>query len=301
MKRLRILRYPFQDIGRAVLPAPFRPEPASWPNDRVTAAWLGHATVLINFCGFTILTDPVFSTRIGIRLWPWTMGPKRYIRPALTARELPPIDLVLLSHAHMDHIDLPSLRRLRRGPSVVTARGTKDLLRWTRFREITELGWDATMTVPARDGDDLTITALKLRHWGARFPWETHRTYNAYLLERGGYRLCFTGDTARTDARLLGQRGPIDLMIIPISAYHPWITNHCTPEEAVEMADEAGARYVMPIHHETFKLSWEPLDEPIRRFRAALAAEPERVALGEIGETFRLPPKPVAFAGKGDA
>ena len=86
-----------------------------------------------------------------------------------------------------------------------------------------------------------------------------------------------------------GSRGPIDLMMVPIGAYHPWIANHCTPEEAVEMADEAHARFVMPIHHETFKLSWEPLDEPISRFRAELAHAPERIALTEIGQTFVLP------------
>ena len=130
---------------------------------------------------------------------------------------------------------------------------------------------------------------MKLKHWGARFPWETGRSHNGYLMERGGRRLCFTGDTARTDARHLAARGPIDLIIFPISAYHPWIANHCTPEEAVEMSDEAGVRYIMPVHHETFKLSWEPMDEPLRRFRTALAADPERQALGEIGQTFTLP------------
>jgi L-ascorbate metabolism protein UlaG (beta-lactamase superfamily) len=186
----------------------------------------------------------------------------------------------------MDHFDKRSLRRLPRSAAVVSACGTRDLLRWMRFREVQELGWEETITVSGREGE-LTITAMGLRHWGARYPWERHRSYNAYILERGGRRLCFTGDTARTDARKLGRRGPIDLMMVPISAYHPWITNHCTPEEAVEMADEAGAKYLLPIHFETFKLSWEPLDEPIRRFRAALA--PERLALSQIGQTFVLP------------
>jgi L-ascorbate metabolism protein UlaG (beta-lactamase superfamily) len=114
------------------------------------------------------------------------------------------------------------------------------------------------------------------------------------VLERAGRRLCFFGDSARIDAHHLGSRGPIDLMMVPISAYHPWITNHCTPEEAVEMADEAGARYLMPIHHETFKLSWEPLEEPIQRFRAALAQQPWRLALSGIGETWTWPGKPEA-------
>jgi L-ascorbate metabolism protein UlaG (beta-lactamase superfamily) len=97
------------------------------------------------------------------------------------------------------------------------------------------------------------------------------------------------GDTARTSAHHLGARGPIDLICAPIGAYQPWIRAHCTPEEAVAMANEAGARFVMPIHHQTFKLSWEPMEEPIARFRAALATAPERIALHEIGGTFALP------------
>src|SRR6478735_2170465 len=112
MSRFRFLRYLWQDLGRAVAPAPRHPEPHLWPNERVTAAWLGHATVLINFYGCIILTDPVFFSRIGLRLGPFTIGPKRYIACALRPGELPPIDLILLSHAHMDHLDLRSLWKL---------------------------------------------------------------------------------------------------------------------------------------------------------------------------------------------
>lgn len=252
----------------------------------MTVAWLGHATVLLNFFGLWILTDPVFFARIGVRVGPLTFGPKRYIRCALTPAELPPLDLLLVTHAHMDHLDLRSLRQIPRDTQVITARGTADLLR--HFHRVEELDWDTTLALSTAHGE-ITITASRLKHWGARFPWETGRGYNAYTLERGGRRLCFTGDSARTDAHHLARRGPIDLMIIPISAYNPWITNHCTPEEAVAMADEARAGYIMPIHHETFKLSQEPLDEPIRRFRAALTANPSRQALAQIGETFTLP------------
>jgi L-ascorbate metabolism protein UlaG (beta-lactamase superfamily) len=281
MRALRLLRYVFQDVGRPIAPAKHHPQPANWALDDLSAAWVGHATVLINFRGFNIITDPVFSARAGVRVWPFTIGPKRHMAPALKPRELPPLDLVLLSHAHMDHLDKRSLRSLPRSASVVTACGTADLLRWMRYRQVTELGWDESITVRGRAGE-VTMTAFGLRHWGARYPWETHRSYNAYILEREGLRICFAGDTARTDARRLGSRGPIDLMIVPIAAYHPWITNHCTPEEAVAMADEAGARYIMPVHHETFKLSWEPMDEPLRRFRAALAHQPERMAIDEF-------------------
>jgi len=90
-----------------------------------------------------------------------------------------------------------------------------------------------------------------------------------------------------TSFKAIGRKGPIDVMAVPIGAYNPWIASHCTPEQAVEMADEARARFVIPIHHQTFRLGREPMDEPIRRFQKAL--EPERVALSEVGETFRLP------------
>jgi L-ascorbate metabolism protein UlaG (beta-lactamase superfamily) len=78
-------------------------------------------------------------------------------------------------------------------------------------------------------------------------------------------------------------------MMVPIGAYQPWIRAHCTPEQAVAMADEAGARFLIPVHHQTFKLSWEPMDEPIARFQASLKGAPERIALTRIGETFVLP------------
>src|ERR671922_1249379 len=93
----------------AIPAAPHRPEPTSWPDDRLTAAWLGHATVLLNFYGVRILTDPVLESRVGIGRGLAKLGPRRLVRPALRARELPPLDLVLLSHAHMDHTDLGTL------------------------------------------------------------------------------------------------------------------------------------------------------------------------------------------------
>ena len=286
--RLRVLRQICGDFRRAVLPAPHRPQPASWPAEKLTAAWLGHATVLVNFFGVRILADPVLFERCGIRLWPLTIGPKRYTAAALTPAELPPIDLVLLTHAHMDHLDIRSLRALPRDTVVVAAARTADVFRRVKFREVIELDWDETREVQTARGS-VTVSAFHLRHWGARVRHDDFRRYNAYVLERGGRRLCHMGDTARTDARALASRGPIDLLCAPIGGYHPWINAHCTPEEAAAMADEAGARFVMPIHHQTFKLSWEPQDEPLARFRAALAHDPQRIALTEIGQTFTLP------------
>ena len=277
-----------QDSQRAIRPAPHHPQPQTWRDDRVTAAWLGHATVLVNFFGVNILTDPVLFDRCGIRVPPLTIGPKRYVASALSPKELPRIDLVLLSHAHFDHLDLRSLRTITRDAVVVTARRTADIFRRIHFREVIELDWEESRAVETARGP-VTVSAFQLRHWGARMQYDDYRGYNSYVFERDGKRLCHLGDSARTPAQRVGSRVPIDLLFVPIGAYQPWIHAHCTPEEAVAMADEAQARFLLPIHHQTFKLSWEPMEEPIQRFTAALGNEPERVALTEVGQTFELP------------
>jgi L-ascorbate metabolism protein UlaG (beta-lactamase superfamily) len=255
----------------------------------VTLAWLGHATVLINFFGIKILTDPVLFPRIGIRLPGLTLGPKRLTAPALTVEELPDIDVILLSHAHFDHLDLRTLRRFGGSTKVVTAPRTKDLLRWTRLREVTELRWGERASIETSAGN-VNVMAFRLEHWGARVQRDTHRGYNGYLVDRGDRRIVFGGDTAMTDTFTeLRRYGRVDLAIMSIGCYNPWIRTHCNPEQAVQMAHDAGAEFIVPVHHQTFRLSFEPFREPIERFEAALHKTPERIALREIGQTFVLP------------
>jgi L-ascorbate metabolism protein UlaG (beta-lactamase superfamily) len=274
---------------RPIAPAFAKPEPSKWNDARVTAAWIGHATVLINFFGVRILTDPVLFPRIGIRLPGFTIGPKRLTAPALEFHELPTIDVVLLSHAHFDHFDLRTLHCFDENTSVVTASETRDLLRWTRLRHITELRWHETKSLTTAAGA-IGIIALPVNHWGARKQRDIYRGYNGYLLERNGRRILFAGDTALTNSFAeLRKRGPVDIAIMSIGAYNPWIRSHCTPEQAIYMANTAGARFIMPVHHQTFRLSFEPMREPIERFEAALKQAPERIALCEIGQTFVLP------------
>ena len=273
---------------RPVAPAPKKPNPREWRDDRMTIAWLGHATLLVNFFGLWLITDPALLKRVGVRAGVVTLGPKRFVAPALSARQLPPLDFILLTHAHMDHFDLGTLRKLSRGATVITAKATADLLP-RRFRDVVELSWGQSRTFERPHGS-LKVEAFGVRHWGARVRTDTHRGFNGYIVERLGRRLCLAGDTARTDMRGLGRKGPIDVMAVPIGAYDPWIMSHCTPEQAVAMANEAHAKYVVPIHHQTFRLGREPMDEPIRRFRKAL--EPDRVALTEVGESFELPTAP---------
>ena len=274
---------------RPIAPAFAKPNPANWSNTQVTLAWIGHATVLINFFGIKILTDPALFPRIGIRLPGFTIGPKRLTAPALQLRELPKIDLILLSHAHFDHFDLRTLRCFGESTRVITARATSDLLRRTKFCEVTELDWHQRKTLNTAAGD-IEITALPVKHWGARTQRDTHRGYNGYLIRRSERRIVFAGDTAMTDSfEELRRDGPIDIAIMSIGAYNPWIRSHCSPEQAVEMATAADARFIVPVHHQTFRLSFEPFHEPIERFEAALRKTPGRIALREIGETFVLP------------
>jgi L-ascorbate metabolism protein UlaG (beta-lactamase superfamily) len=275
---------------KPIKPASAKPNPVEWSDARLTAAWLGHSTVLINFFGVKILTDPVLFPRIGIRIpFLFTLGPKRLTRPALKIDELPQIDVVLLSHAHFDHMDWRTLSKFGRSTKVITARNTRDLLNWTRLRDVTELDWGENHSIETEAGG-IKITAVAVQHWGARMQHDDHRGYNAYLIERNDRRVLFGGDSAFTDRFIEVRRfGSVDLAIFSIAAYNPWIRTHADPEQAIQMADDAGARFIMPVHHQTFRLSFEPFREPIERFEAALRDQPERIALREIGETFVLP------------
>jgi L-ascorbate metabolism protein UlaG (beta-lactamase superfamily) len=249
-------------------------------------AWLGHSTVLLNFYGLHILTDPALGSRVGISLGLGTAGPKRYIAPALGVKELPRIDLILLSHAHMDHMDLPTLNQLSPETPVITAKETSDLVASTRLKHITELGWKERTTVRCVKGD-LLVEAIEVKHWGQRWPSERPRGYGGYVLHREGKALLFAGDTAHTQVFAEARsRGPFEVAIMPIGAYRPWIRNHCTPEQAFEMASWVKAKYLLPVHHKTFRLSDEPMNEPIERLQAAMEREPERLALRQVGETF---------------
>jgi L-ascorbate metabolism protein UlaG (beta-lactamase superfamily) len=274
-----------EDRKRFVKPSPRTPRVSAWTGEGLNAAWIGHSTVLICVDGFTILTDPVFSTRIGIGIGPFTLGMKRLVDPAIGITDFVVPDLILLSHAHMDHLDRPSLRKLEGpGTTVITAGGTSDLMRVKRYQAVHELRWDETCQVgPAK------VRALEVKHWGARTHTDVHRGYNGYLIEIGRHRILFGGDTAYTDAfRKIRSSNPIDLAIMPIGAYDPWIHAHCNPEQALAMANHAGADFLLPVHHRTFKLSSEPYDEPIQRLLRASGSAEHRIAVREIGGEFHL-------------
>jgi L-ascorbate metabolism protein UlaG (beta-lactamase superfamily) len=285
----RFLRSRLAEFGQDVPPAPHTPAPVTWNDNAVTMAWLGHATVLINFYGLRILTDPVLFQRIGVDLGVGSFGPLRLVQCALTPEALPEIDLVLVSHAHFDHLDTPSLAAVRGRPVAVMAAGTADLLPRRHYSAVHELRWNESVTVTTPHGDAL-VRAIEVKHWGARIQRDSWRGYGGFIVEREGRRLLIGGDTANTAAFAAHRRyGPFDAAVMPIGAYDPWINNHCTPEQAVTMADAAGARLIVPVHHRSFSLSREPVDEPIERAERMLLAERDRLGQRDIGQTLVVP------------
>jgi L-ascorbate metabolism protein UlaG (beta-lactamase superfamily) len=283
-----------------------RPDPSSWDDGTITAAWIGHATVLVNFFGVKFITDPVLSSRIGLNVGNlFTIGPRRLVHPALDVDDLPALDFILLSHAHMDHCDLPTLDRFDRSIPLIIAQNTYDVTEALEFEKVYMLDWGKWADVAG-----VHIEALEVKHFGWRYPWEQDRSrghwngrsFNAYLLTYKGRSIVFGGDTAYHEKfRALRRRStPIDLAIMPIGAYDPWIHNHATPEQALAMCDHMGAHHMVPIHWRTFIQSEEPTMEPIARLRAAASAAPERVALDGVGQTWTLgterPAPPVLHA-----
>lgn len=274
-----------QERRRSILDAPYHPNPSHWSDTGLHAAWLGHSTVLLKIDGAILLTDPVLGNRVGLNFGPLTLGLKRMVAPALTRHEIPRPDVILLSHAHMDHLDLPSLRTLESSEtSVITAAKTSDLLRANKYRRVQELAWGEETRI-----GDFTIRAFEVNHWGARMRSDTYRGFNGYLIETPRYRVLFGGDTAMTDSfRTVRTSRALDLAIMPIGAYNPWIRAHCTPEQALRMSEDAGAEVLLPVHHQTFSLSNEPVEEPIGRLLAAVDKNIERIALTDIGQEYHF-------------
>lgn len=274
-----------------------KPDPLSWKENEINIAWIGHSTVLINIFGKIILTDPVFSERIGLYLLGFTYGPSRITYPAMQIEEIPKPDLVLLSHAHMDHMDFESLLNLtNRFPhqlDCITAYNTKDVIEELKWKSLQEIDWNELTII-----NDIEIKALEVKHFGWRFPWEKDRSkgfmedgrsYNAYVIQRNNKKILFGGDTAYTDLFLKHKSEKVDIAIMPIGAYNPWKHNHCNPEEALIMADYfLGARFFVPIHCNTFRQGREPVDEPLSWLIKSSEKYDITIGLNEIGQTLTV-------------
>lgn len=268
---------------RETPPPPLSLAPEHWARDNLAVGYIGHASVLIKITGTIVLTDPAFNDRIGVALGPLTIGPRRRVKPALPLERLPHPDAIIISHAHFDSLDLPSLRRLPRNTTLVGPRDCRDILGDLGFERYVELDWGEHETVAG-----LRIEAVPVQHWGKRWPWGKARGYNAYLLSKDGVHLLFAPDTAYTNSfRRFRNQGPaLTAAILGNGAYDPWIRNHANPEEVWRMFQESGARYLVPIHWDTFQLGVEPIGDAMRRLLAAGGAAADRIVILEIGGSW---------------
>jgi N-acyl-phosphatidylethanolamine-hydrolysing phospholipase D len=231
--------------------------------------WLGHATFLIHLAGRTILTDPFLSEHAS-PVPP--LGPRRFAPPGLAASQLPPIDLLLLSHNHYDHLDLPTIEALgrRSGTVAIVPLGLGRYFSERGYERVREVDW----------GDETSLGPLRIRplpaiHFSKRTLFDRNQTlWAGYAIEGGGRRIYFAGDTAYGPIfrEMAVQEAPFDLALLPIGAYEPrklMRATHATPEEAVQIGREFRAHRLVAMHWGTIQLTDEPPFEPPLRFRTA--------------------------------
>jgi L-ascorbate metabolism protein UlaG (beta-lactamase superfamily) len=254
-----------------------------------TVTWVGHATLLVQIDGLNVLTDPQWSPRASPVAF---AGPRRVTPPGLRFEELPPIDVVLISHDHYDHLDVATVKRLAatHRPRFLVPLGLKAWFADLGIAEVEELDW-----WESRSRGGVVLTAVPAQHWSARTWWDTNRRlWSGWVVAGRDRRLYFAGDTGYWAPlfREIGRRlGPFDLAAVPIGAYLPpamMRMSHTTPEEALDVSADVGAARMLGIHWGTFDLADEPMEEPAERLRAAGARRglgPDRVWLFRPGET----------------
>ena len=233
------------------------------PAGAVSVTFIGHSSFLLRLRGLTVLTDPIFSERCSPLSW---IGPRRARPPGRALADLPKVDLVLLSHNHYDHMDLPSLAAIgkRDHPRVATPLGNGRHLAGMGFAALHEADWWQEILLPG--GVRVSITPA--RHFSSRTLWDRGRAlWGGFMLEVGGKRILYAGDSGHgTHWRQIGQRlGPPDLALLPIGAYGPrsiMAPVHINPREAVAAHQALGARRSIGMHFGTFQLTDEPIDAP---------------------------------------
>jgi L-ascorbate metabolism protein UlaG (beta-lactamase superfamily) len=288
---------PFSDIlkwqmagGRARWPSRVenrvhQPPPHRVAGDDLLATWIGQSTVLLQTAGLNILTDPFFSERASPVAF---AGPRRVRPPGVALADLPPIDLVLVSHNHYDHMDLPSLRAIARScnPRVVAPLGNAVYIRKVMAAaHITELNWGETF-----HGGAASITLTPAVHWSKRGLTDTNKAlWGAFAIRIGASLIYFAGDTAfgegATFRKLHEDVGSPRLSLLPIGAYEPrWFMKHqhMDPREAVMAHQALASRTSLAIHHSTIQLTDEAIDAPARELAQAVTT------VGISDNEFRL-------------
>jgi L-ascorbate metabolism protein UlaG (beta-lactamase superfamily) len=260
---------------------------------RMVATWVGHATVLVQTQGLNILTDPVWSDTAG----PFGLGPRRVAEPGIRFDDLPPIDLVLVSHDHYDHMDLATLRRLwkRDRPRVVTSLGNDSVIGQAGV-PATALDWGGRVAV--RPGVGVAVT--RNHHWGSRWFSDRNRAlWSSFVIALPGGNLFFAGDTGFGDGRWPAEAarlGPVRLALIPIGAFRfepgqMASGSHIGPVQAAQVHARLGASTSLPIHWGTFRLSYEGYRTPPRLLAATLRCTGQRgFPVWQIGRPVEVPP-----------
>jgi len=280
-----------QSLGTLVGESAFRPmtgeskKPILVSPGELGITFIGHSSFFIQIGGRKVLIDPVFAERL--------IALRRLRRPGVKIKDLPAIDMVLLSHAHMDHLNRPSLRRIvdhnmkvsGRAPIAVVPWGVEDLVNDVGFARVVTLEWWQTKSI---GGLELTMTPCK--HWGARLFKDTHRGFGGYVIRGGGHSVYHSGDTAYFDGfKHIGNRLKPEIALLPIGAYRPdsYRGVHTCPEEALQAFLDLGAKRMIPMHYGTFRLSQEPMEEPVERLMAAakLAGVASSVSVLPEGDT----------------
>jgi len=274
---------------------PVRPTvpPGRVGGNAMLVTWIGHSTVLVQAAGLNILTDPIWSDRAS----PFSfIGPRRVRAPGVRFGDLPRIDLVLVSHNHYDHLDLPTLRRLwdRDRPAIVTSLGNDAILRSAGIDSVA-LDWGQIFVRPGR----FEAIAERNHHWGSRWGADRNRAlWSAFTVRTPAGNIFFAGDTGWGDggwARAAARHGPFRLAIIPIGAYLPrevMQDSHIGPAEAVRLFETLNPTRALAVHWGTFQLAFDGIDDPPRTLVAQLERRhiaPGRFLVAGAGQAFSVP------------
>jgi L-ascorbate metabolism protein UlaG (beta-lactamase superfamily) len=245
---------------------------------RVT--WLGHSTTLLEVDGVRVLTDPVWGERASPSQW---VGPRRFHDVPVSVAGLPPLDAVLVSHDHYDHLDYPAMRELSKldVPFVTSLGVGAHLESWGIAPErITELDWWESAAFPSRSGGGVRFTATPARHFSGRGLGSANLSlWSSFALETDQHKVFFSGDTGLTrELETIGQKlGPFDLVMLEVGAWHPaWGSIHLGPRNALRAHAMLGGGTLVPVHWGTFDLGLHPWDEPAETLLRLAASLPEK-------------------------